>query len=68
MAPKQLKPPYYHVAAHCPQCGIITAQRKPHPKAGQRTESGGIQQPKPLSIVCSCRYHAKVISAVLVSA
>lgn len=61
-----MKPPYYRVTAECPNCGPVEVERKPHPKAGQRAESGGIIRPEPQSIVHTCGYHARVTSAVLV--
>jgi len=68
MAPeKPLKPPFYRGEAECPQCGTVPYERKPHPKTGQRLDTGGIQRPEPTSIVCSCRYHARVISTMLVT-
>jgi len=61
-----MKPPYYRVKAECPKCGPVEVERKPHPKAGQRSESGGTISPQPQGIVCTCGYHAKVTSSELI--
>lgn len=68
MAKGKMKPPYYQVEAECHKCGIVKAERKPHPKTGQRLDTGGIQKPEPIGIVCVCGYHARVISCELVEA
>jgi hypothetical protein len=67
MAKKQLKPPFYRLTATCSVHGKVTVERKPNPKAGQKTESGGIESPHSLSIVCPhCSWQARVTSTELV--
>jgi len=69
MKKRQLKPPFYRVVATCHQHGTVVVERKPHPKTGQQTECGAIQQPTPMSIVCPhCTYHARVTSTQLIEA
>ena len=69
MTKKQLKPPYYRVTAECHIHGTVHTERKPHPKTGQRLDTGGIQRPEPIEIVCPhCTYHAKVTHIELVTA
>ena len=67
MAKRPLKPPFYRLTATCSVHGTVTVERKPNPKAGQKCESGGVEQPHVLSVVCPhCVFHARVIGAELV--
>ena len=61
-----MKPPYYRITAECPKCGPVEVERKPHPQAGKKLDSGAIVKPEPQGIVHTCGYHAKVTSAELV--
>jgi hypothetical protein len=66
---KPLKPPLYRITAMCSVHGIVTVDRKPNPKAGQRVESGGVQSAYPGSVVCPfCVFHARVLQADFIGA
>jgi hypothetical protein len=69
MDKKQLKPSFYRLTATCTVHGMVTVERKPNPKAGQRhpNETGGLIQPHPSAVVCPhCVFHCKVTGAELI--
>ena len=68
MQKKPLKPPFYRLTATCHQDGEFTVERKPNPKSGQKSESGGVEPAHSLAIVCpKCTHWATVTGAELVT-